>query len=267
MATSSEKREEFNEKAKPIKDAIKAVLAKEKNDVSEAKKNPDGIAYKKLMLADQMIYLATLYMAVNTLSVQILDFKNNDSLNDARKTIYKALIYLEEVVSNTVDCSYSDLEDKLAAIADINIEKRFYLVRKLGLVIDMLVEAFGDNSKWKMSFVEIRGRFIVIAKNMIDMKKACKDYYDPNSPDYENSILYIRLIRKLLDKSADEYRDKYELAGNRMDDMQMGINLLIAARRVAMVLGDKDASEEIKRKAIVWKNKLDADTKKSGSKK
>jgi len=34
-----------------------------------------------------------------------------------------------------------------------------------------------------------------------------------------------------------------------------------------MVLGDKDASEEIKRKALVWKNKLDADTKKSSSKK
>jgi len=267
MATSSEKREEFNEKARPVKDSIKAVIEKEKKELAEIKKNPEGVSYRKLMLADQMIYLATLYMAVNTLSVQILDFKNNDSLNDARKTIYKALIYLEEVVSNTVDCSYSDLEDKLATIENINIEKRFYLVRKLGLVIDMLVEAFGDNSKWKMSFVEIRGRFVVVAKNMIDMKKACKDYYDPHSPDYENSILYIRLIRKLLDKSADEYRDKYELAGNRIDDMQTGINLLIAARRVAMVLGDKDASEEIKRKALVWKNKLDADTKKSSSKK
>ena len=121
MATSSEKREEFNEKAKPIKNAIKEVLEKEKKELSEVKKNPDGVAYRKLMLADQMIYLATLYMAVNTLSVQILDFKNNDSLNDARKTIYKALIYLEEVVSNTVDCAYSDLEDKLATIADITI--------------------------------------------------------------------------------------------------------------------------------------------------
>lgn len=267
MATSSEKREEFSTKAKPIKDAIKAVLEKEKSESAAIKKNPEGVAYKKLMMADQMIYLATLYMAVNTLSVQLLDFKNNDSLNDARKTIYKALIYLEEVVTNTVDCSYSDLEPNLETIADTTIEKRFYLVRKLGLVINLLADAFGDNSKWKWSFVEIRGRFVVIAKNMIDMKKASKDYFDPNSPDYENSILYVRLIRKLLDQSADEYRDKYELASKRMDDMQMGINLLIASRRVAMVLGDKDASEEIKRKAIVWKNKLDADSKKSGSSK
>ena len=267
MATSSEKREEFAAKAKPIKDTIKAVVDKEKSELAELRKNNDGIAYKKLLLADQMIYLATLYMAVNTLSVQILDFKNNDSLNDARKTIYKALIYLEEVVTNAVDCSFTDLEKNLEAITDITIDKRFFLVRKLGLCIRLLADAFGDNSKWKWSFVEIRGRFVVIAKNLIDMKKACKDYYDPNSPDYENSILYIRLIRKLLDQSADEYRDKYELASKRIDDMQMGINLLIASRRVAMVLGDKDASEEIKRKAVVWKNKLDAETKKSGSSK
>ncbi len=261
MATDSETREEFFNQAKPVKAVIKTVLDKEKAEVAALKKESGGTEHRKLQLAGQMVYLSTLYMAINSLSVEVLNFKNNDALNDARKTIYRALIYMEDVVSNMVDCSYADLEPRQELIADIGIAKRFYLVRKLGLAINLLTEAFGDNSKWKWTFVEIRGRFIVVAKNLIDMKKAAKDYFDPNSADYESTVLYIRLLRKLLDQSATDYRDKYELGSRRRDDMQMGINLLIAARRVAMVLSDSDASEEIKRKALAWRNRLDADIK------
>ena len=261
MATDSETRGEFFEKAKPVRAVIKTLLEKEKAEVSALKKESEGTEHRRLQLADQMIYLATLYMAINTLSVEVLNFKNNDALNDARKAIYRALIYMEEVVSNVVDCPYTDIEPRLEPLADMSIEKRFYLVRKLGLAINLLTDAFGDNSKWKWSFVEIRGRFIVVAKNLLDMKKAAKDYFDPNSSDYENTILYVRLLRKLLDQCATEYRDKYELGSRRRDDMQMGINLLIAARRVAMILSDSESAEEIKRKALAWRNRLDADIK------
>ena len=205
-------------------------------------------------------------MAQNTLSVNILNFKNNDALNDARKIIYKALIYMEDVVSNFVDCPYADLEPKLSKIAAVPISQRYFLVRKFGLTIKLLADAFGDNSKWKWTFVEIRGRFVVVAKNLLDMKQAAKDNFDPSSPNYETSVLYIRLIRKLLDASAMDYRDKYELGSRRADDMKQAVNLLIAARRVAMALSDSEASEEIKKKAVVWKNKLDADVKSGASK-
>ena len=266
MATSNEKRTEFSDRCKPIKAQIKAVLDKEKAQNAEIKANSDGAEIKKLALADMMLSLSSLYMAQNTLSVNILNFKNNDALNDARKIIYKALIYVEDVVSNFVDCPYADLEPRLATIASIPIKQRYYLVRKFGLTIKLLADAFGDNSKWKWTFVEIRGRFVVIAKNLLDMKQAAKDNFDPNSPDYETSVLYIRLIRKLLDDSAMDYRDKYELGSRRADDMKQAVNLLIAARRVAMALSDNEASEEIKKKAVVWKNKLDADMKSGASK-
>ena len=98
------------------------------------------------------------------------------------------------------------------------------------------------------------------------MKEAAKDYFDPNSPNYEPSVLYVRLIRKLLDQCAMDYRDKYELSSRRVDDMQQAINLLIANRRVSMVLSDSEMSEEIRKKALAWKNKLDADTKSGASK-
>mgnify|MGYP006988912838 CR=1 FL=1 len=59
-----------------------------------------------------MIYVATTYIALNNLSVELLDVKNNDMLNDARKILYKAIIYLEEVVTPAIDVQYSEIEDK-----------------------------------------------------------------------------------------------------------------------------------------------------------
>ncbi len=260
-AINAESRKEFIEKCEPIKTLIKENLKKENEMLALIQKDNSGVEYKKLLLSDQMIYVATLYLAINNLSVSLLEAKNNDALNDARKSIYKAIIYLEQIVSNTVDCPYSDLEPRLASIANTPIEKRYYLVRKLGLVIDLLWTAFGDNSKWKWSFVDIRGRYAIVAKNLIDMKQASKDYYEPSSPDYDTTVLYVRLLRTLIERSSGEYRDKYELSTRRIDDMRIAINLLIAKRRIAMILGEREEAEEIKKKAEVWRAKMDADQK------
>ena len=221
---------------------------------------------KKIILAEQMIYLATVQMSINAISVEMLEVKNNDILNDARKSLYKAIIYLEDVVSNTVDCPYSDIESKLVPIQSLSITRRLEIIRKLGLAIDLLVDAFGENSKWKESFVELRGRHAVVAKNFVDMKQAVKDYFNHNSPVYEDTILYIRLIRELLSKCATDYRDRYELASRRVDDMRMAVNLLIALRRIAMIMSDSNESENIRKKALAWKTKMEDDVKKGVSK-
>lgn len=146
------------------------------------------------------------------------------------------------------------------------LKKRLDLMKKLGVAIQMLIDAFGDNSKWKQSFVELRGRFVVVAKNFLDMKQASKDYFDPRSPDYDNTVIYINFLKKMLDKSAMEYRDRYELASRRIDDMRIAINLLIALRRIAMAINDKVLAEEIRKKALVWKTKMEADTRSGQSK-
>jgi hypothetical protein len=261
MAVSEAQRKEFFEKIKPVKQQIEEAVKKEKADSVAVRGMKEGAEERKIGLCEEMIFLSTLQMSINTISMEMLEVKNNDILNDARKTIYKAIIYLEEVVSATVDCPFSDLEPKLEKIADVPIERRLHVIKKLGLSIDMLVDAFGENSKWKESFVEMRGRHAVVAKNFIDMKKASKDYFEHNSEVYETTVTYIRLVRDLLDKCATSYRDRYELASRRIDDMKMAINLLIANRRISMALGDADSSEEIRKKALVWKTKMEADTK------
>lgn len=258
---STETRELFNAKTETYQTRIAASLDKEKSLLNLIEKDSSGTAYKRLLLAEEMMSVATLYMMINTLSTEILETKNNDALNDARKSLYKAIIYLEDIVSNFIDTPYSELEGKLAEISNTPLEKRYYLVRKLGLAIKMLMDGFGDNTKWKWSFVELQGRFATVSKNMIDMKLASKDFFDPRSPDYDNTVLYVRLIKRLLGQSASQYRDRYELSTRRLDDIRLAIQYLIAQRRLCLVINEKDEAEEIKKKAVVWKEKMDADQK------
>ncbi len=258
---TNEDRELFKKEAKQYEDLIKAELEKEKEMLTVIKGDPVGVEYKKMILAEQMIYIATLYNAINSASVKILEVKNNDALNDGRKMLYKAIIYLEEIVTNIINVAQTEISDNLEAISNTPLEKRYYLVRKLGLAIQMIIDAFGDNSKWKWSFVELEGRFAVVAKNLYDFKNYIKAYFDPGDADNENSILYLRLIKRLLDKSANAYRDKYELSSRRLDDMKAGINFLLALRRVSVALGESDEAEELKKKAMTWKEKMEADQK------
>lgn len=258
---SEETRLHFSEAVQPYKNKISQTLEKEKTMLNGMHNGDIDYENKKLILCEDMIYVSSLYMAQNSLSIKIMDVKNHDALNDARKILYKAIIYLEEIVSNTIDCPYTELSDFQDKIKNVAIARRYMIIRKLGLAITMLKEAFGDNSKWKWSFVELEGRYATVTKNLIDMKTAVKDYFDPRSQDYETTVLFIRLIQKLLNASATAYRDKYELSTRRIDDMRNGIKYLLALRKLYIAIGNSEQSEEVKKKAVVWKDKMDADAK------
>ena len=145
MAKISEStRLEFAETIKPYQSKILAILAKEKTTLNSINGNAPDSCYKKLMLCDDMIYVSSLYMAQNSLSLKILEVKNNDALNEARKILYKAIIYLEELVTNFIDVPYSELAKYHENIKDKTIQERYYLIRKLGLAITLLEDAFGD---------------------------------------------------------------------------------------------------------------------------
>lgn len=259
---SEETRLHFQEAIKPYKNKIQQILEKEKTMLNAMHEGDKDLNLKKLSLCEDMIYISSLYMTQNDLSVKLMEVKNNDALNDARKILYKAIIYLEDIVTNFIDVSYADLQKNQDTISSVSIDQRYKIVRKLGFAIRHLKDLFGDNSKWKWSFVELEGRFATVAKNLIDMKEASKEYFDPRAENYETTVLYIRLIIKLLNEGANGYRDRYELSTRRIDDMRDAIKYLLALRRLYILLGNSEQSEEVKKKALVWKDKMDADQKK-----
>jgi hypothetical protein len=262
---SLEERKYYQEKITPYRDKIVQIGAKEKALLLSIQKE-GGAAFKRLQLVDEMLNQASYQIVISLVSQMRLKVKEENALNDGRKSLYKSVIYLEEVVSNYVDAPYSDYEEKLAEIASMDAAGRYRLVRKMGLAINLLENAYGDNTKWRWSFVELEGRFAAAAKNIIDLKNAVSNT-DPRSPNYEPTVYHLRMIKKLLNLAADRYREKYELSTNRIDDFKQGINFLSALRRIHVLMGDREDAETVKKKHEIWSAKLETDIKRMEQKK
>ncbi len=258
---SNEDRNAYLEKTKRYKEAVDAILLREKSILGVLEKDPNGAAYKKLILADEMLNLSSNLIVMNGISAAMLGGRNEDALNEARKALYKSVIYLEEIVTGLVDVPFSDYEDKILDISAFDAGRRYALVRKLGLAIRLVEDSYGDNTKWKWSFVELEARFAAISKNIFDLKNAMVNL-DPRSPDYETTVYHLRTMKKLLMQAADRYREKYELSTNRIDDFKQAIAFLGALKRINILVGDREDAETVKKKAEIWATKLESDHRK-----
>jgi hypothetical protein len=86
---------------------------------------------------------------------------------------------------------------------------------------------------------------------------------DPRSEGYSARLSHLSLAKELLQQAADRYREKYELSTLRIDDIKAGINFLAALRRFHVVLGEVDQAEVVKKKAEIWRLKMENDLKKA----
>jgi hypothetical protein len=258
---SDYERDKYHEKVRPYKAAIKAILDREQSELLLIKREPETAAVKRLNLVEEMLNATSNYIIISGVSMAVLKVKNEDALNDARKALYKSVIYLGDVVSNFIDAPFADYEEKLAEIESLDAQQRYLLARKMGLAIELLENAYGDNTKWKWSFVELESRYATVVKNLLNLRSAVANT-DPRSPNYEPTVLHLRLIKKLLMQSADRYREKYELSTSRIDDFKQGIVFLSALRRLHVMMGDRDDAEIIKKKLDIWTVKLDSDIRK-----
>jgi len=241
--------------------AVDAILKQEQETLVVIRNNDPTAAFKRLFLVDSMLNLASNYMVMDGVVQSVLKLKNEDALNEARKALYKSIIYLEEVVSNLIDAPYSDYEDKLNDIENVSPAQRYLLVRKMGLAIQLLENAYGDNTKWRWTFVDMEGRYAAVAKNIINLRDIMVNS-NFDSEHYEPTVRHLALVKKLLSQAADRYRQKYELSTNRIDDFKMGITFLSALRRLNILTGNQEEAVTSKKKLDIWNTKLATDIEK-----
>lgn len=259
---SEEARRRYTEYIKDYKNNIDSVLEKERRAKEAMAKSPEGASYQKLALADDNLNIVASYLLMSSLSLSFLGVKNEAYLNEARKCIYKALFYLEEIVSPLVDAPFGDYEQGLESISAFSDESKYNLVRKVGFTIDSLKDGYGENSKWKWSFVELEGRLATVAKNLLNLKTFVAGL-DPRSEGYSARLAHLAMVKELLQQAADRYREKYELSTMRIDDIKIGINYLSAVRRLHFVLGEAEQADVVKKKAEIWRTKMENDLKKA----
>jgi hypothetical protein len=259
---SNQDRIQYREKTEIYRALIESGLANEKEILGTINRNPERGGLKLVDLAGAMLDLSSYYLVLNGISQSVLKIKNEEALNEARKSVYKSVIYLEQVVGVLLDAPYAEYEEKLERIAALDARRRYFLVRKMGLAVKLLESAYGENTKWKWAFVELEGRCATVAKNIIDLRNAVSNT-DPRSPNYAPTVYHLRLVEKLLMQAADRYRERYELSTNRLSDFQTGIDFLSALRRLCQILGDREKAWDIKRKLGIWEAKLKTDALRS----
>ena len=262
---SDEARRRYLDYIQGYKNRIEVELSREKSVKELIVRNPSGASYQKLSLANANLDIVSNYLLMNSLSISFLGIKNEAFLNEGRKCLYKAIIYMEEIVSAYIDAPFSDYEAGLETISGFSDEKRYHLMRKMGFTIDSLKDGYGDNSKWKWSFVDLEGRFAATAKNLLNLRTLIAGM-DPRSEGYSARIALLALARDLLKQSADRYREKYELSTHQLDDIKAAINYLAAVRRLHIVMGESDQAEVVKKKAEIWRTKMEDDLKKAEEK-
>jgi len=259
---TQEQRNRYFEKVKEHRKTIEAGLAKEKTLLDLQSKDETGAGYKRLTLANDALDLCSWYMLVNGLSVSLLGIKNEDYLLEARKTLVRAIKYVEDAVSAYLDVPFSDYEAKLEEIRDYDSEGRFRLLRKLGFAVQSLEDSFGENSKYSASFIELWGKVATVGKNLVNLKTAVSDM-DFDSPVRETVISHLALVKQLFQRCADRYREQYELYTHKVQDFRAAVIFLQALRRIHLILSERDEAETLKRKVEIWSTKLEADLKKA----
>jgi len=261
MGKVSEKaKKKYQEKITEYKALINEIIQHERKTVSQFRKGDVSYNPQRIEMATENLVLVSYYTLINSLSLALLGIKNESYLNEARKCLYKAIIYLEEIVSAYIDVPFSEYEEGLISIEDFDDISRYKLVNKIGFSIDSIEDGFGENTKWKWSFVELEGRFATVTKNLINFKTFIAKL-DPRIEGYAERVAHANLAKELLQNAADGYRQKYELSTRRIDDIQLAIHYLSALRRIHIILGESDKAEVTKRKIDIWKTKMESDLK------
>jgi hypothetical protein len=278
---SSEAKKRYAERIKEYRERIDAITAKNKQleeHITKTSKSQgltsgqyrgdqftDLDALKEVNsirfeLADHYLNIVSYYNLMNALSLSLLGIKNESFLNDGRKSCYRSIIYMEEIVSPYIDAPFSDYQQGLESLESFDDKSKYHFIRKLGFAIDSVIEDFGSGSKWKWSFVELQGRYAALAKNLLNLKTFIMQL-DPRVEGYSERLAHLQLVKKLLQQSADRYREKYELSTQRLDDIKKAILFLAAIKRLHTLLGEVEEAEVLKKKMEIWKTKMEDDQK------
>ncbi|MDR2053141.1 MAG: hypothetical protein LBP80_06985, partial [Treponema sp.] len=261
VISQEDRQKKFLETTAPYKEMINAIAGKERALLKNVSGDTKETALARLKLAEEMFNLSSCYIVESKISFRFFGKRDADLLDNARKALYKGIAYTEDIVSPWVDVPFSDYEDKVAMLSGVSGERRYIVIRKMGLAIDLLKETFGDSSKWKWSFVTLEGRLAAVSKNMLDMKNMVANL-DPRSEERNATVFHVRKVKQLLVQAAERYREKYELSSRDIEDFQQAINFLNALKRLHILLNEKSKVEEIRKTVEAWDDKMKDDIRK-----
>ncbi|OHD66218.1 MAG: hypothetical protein A2176_06275 [Spirochaetes bacterium RBG_13_51_14] len=259
-ALSKAEKAAYNDEIKDIKREVEQI----KRSLSEAavkkKKHPAIRSYYSIEQASWEMDAIDNFLKMNDLSIEMLGIKNTNFLENARKEFYKVLQYMEEVVGNDVDRTLKENDEYLAAINRLNPGQILNFIQRLHRILDNLMHKFGQDSKWKWSFVELQARVAIITKNITSFSEVAK-LRDPRSDFFYERRDLMQLCKESLTEAARQFRTKYEMAGKARDDLKRSIEYLSSLRKIHVLFGEDTEATKLKNIIDAAKMALEADDK------
>jgi hypothetical protein len=257
MSIDKEKKLQFDGEIQALKSKIDEINRKIKYLESKQDNNEN---LNTLQIAALYVDLVSVYCAMTDLSLNLLGYKNESYLDLGRKSLYKALILMEGMLSNAIDIPLNENYELLSTLEGFSDNDRLKLIRRFGYTISLLSDRYGENSKWKWSFVEIEGRYAVITKNFFNFKRY-QQLNNPTIDGFDNRYDYMLLVKDLLLRSSNRYREKYELTSHSIEDMKKAIDFLKALKRIHILFKENNELQSVSKRIELWSQKLEADLK------
>ncbi len=266
MAVTKAEKAAYNDYIKSYKSDIEEARKAQKELELKKKKMPGIEGYLNIEIALYSLKIINLNLQMNDASVEMLNVRNEKFLNDARKEYYKILQLMEETVGTDIDRSLKENEEHLEKIDRFSPEEILNVVKELIGVLQLIIDKLGEGSKWRWSFVELHGRTSVIIKNIINFSDIQK-YRDPRSEYYHERQELMDICKRVLNESAKNYRNKYELSTKAPEDILRSIEMLTTLRRIHILFGESEEAEKLKNTINALRARLDADEKQSDKQK
>jgi hypothetical protein len=253
---TQDQRQLYQQEIKRYKAKIDEITKKINAEKLELAKHKDQEAQIRFNIANKILNLITLYCSLNELSLELLDVKNNAFLEKARQQLYEAIIQVENVTTKYLDVPFTEYENSTFLKSNLSDLRIVNFIKKLGYCIDLVKEDFGENTKWKWSFIEVEGRFAIIAKNSFNLKKFQK-LDDPRQEGYKERVTHFRFIQRLLLEASNGYREKFELITKDVEDLKHAIDFQKSLLRLNQLTGDDQQTEKCKKQIDVWNTILE----------
>jgi hypothetical protein len=167
---------------------------------------------------------------------------------------------MEEVVGDDLDHSLNENDDYLATIKKLNPRQILEFIKRIHRLLDNLKNKFGQDSKWKWSFVELHARLAVISKNIVSFSEIAR-LRDPRVEFFDERRNLMQLCKESLNEAAKQYRTKYEMAGKAREDLKKSIDFLSVLRKIHSLFGEDIEASKLKNIIDAAKMTLEAEDK------
>ncbi|HDP81179.1 MAG TPA: hypothetical protein ENN21_10105 [Spirochaetes bacterium] len=260
MAISKSEKTIYNEHVKDLKAQIDASQKKLSELDKRKRENPRITEYYTIESILELLKIILLNVNISDASLEILKFKNEKALKDARTGFFEVLKRLEQLLGDEIDRPLRENEERLQKIEKINPQQWLKLVQRIHYILSTLIDRIGETSKWKWSFVDLLGRVAVVSKNAVNFSDVQK-YRDPRTEFYYDRQELLKLAKQSLRDAAQQYRNKYEQSTKVPGDMLKSIGFLSTLRRIHILFSETEEANKLKITIDALRARIESDEK------